>query len=76
MNQGQELFYNFFIERVKDDNKEEAKSLLEDSFEKQAEGTFDRTYFQEIMPKFFAIVKPEAVEEVKKAMDHFASSLK
>lgn len=75
MNQGQELFYNFFIERVKEDKKEEAKSLLEDSFAKQAEGTFDMAYFQEIMPKFFAIVKPEAVEEVKAAMDSFASRL-
>jgi nitrogen regulatory protein PII len=32
-------------------------------------------YLQEIMSKFLAIVKPEAVEEVKEAMDHFASSL-
>lgn len=75
MNQGQEMFYNFFIERVKDDKKEEGKSLLEDSFAKQAEGTFDMVYFQEIMPKFFAIVKPEAVEEVREAMNHFASRL-
>ncbi len=75
MNQGQELFYNFFIERVKDDKKEEAKSLLKDSFAKQAAGTFDVAYLQEIMSKFLAIVKPEAVEEVKEAMDHFASSL-
>jgi len=75
MNQGQVMFYNFFIERVKDDKKEEAKLLLEDSFARQAAGTFDMSYFQEIMPKFFAIVKPEAVEEVKEAMDHFASRL-
>jgi hypothetical protein len=75
MNQGQEMFYHFFIERVKDDKKEEAKSLLEDSFAKQAAGTFDRAHFKEIMPKFFAIVKPEAVEEVKEAMGHFASKL-
>jgi len=26
MNQGQEMFYNFFIERAKDDKKEEAKN--------------------------------------------------
>ncbi|KPU43540.1 hypothetical protein OXPF_29810 [Oxobacter pfennigii] len=75
MNQGQELFYNFFIERVKDGKKEEAKLLLENSFAKQAAGTFDKAYLQEIMPKFFEIVKPEAVEEVKQAMDHFASRL-
>jgi hypothetical protein len=75
MNQGQEMFYNFFIERAMDDKKEEAKALLEESFAKQAAGTFDMAYLQEIMPKFFAVVKPEAIEEVKKAMDHFASRL-
>lgn len=69
------MFYNFFIERAMDDKKEEAKSLLEESFAKQAAGTFHMAYLQEIMPKFFAVVKPEAIEEVKKAMDHFASRL-
>lgn len=75
MNQGQEMFYNFFIERVKDDKKEEAKTLLGESFAKQAAGTFDMAYLNELTPKLFAIVKPEAVEEIKKAMDHFASRL-
>ncbi|TCQ08102.1 hypothetical protein [Serpentinicella alkaliphila] len=51
MNQGQKLFYNFFIERVQDDKKEVAIVLLEDGFKRQAEGTFNLTYFQEIMPK-------------------------
>jgi len=73
MNQGQEMFYNFFIERVMDDKTEEAKSMLEESFARQAAGTFDMAYFQEIMPKFFAIIKPEAVEEVKEAMNSFSS---
>ena len=75
MNQGQKLFYNFFIERVQDDKKEVAKVLLEDSFKRQAEGTFNLTYFQEIMPKLISIIKPEAVEEVKEAMENFATKL-
>mgnify|MGYP001193194166 CR=1 FL=1 len=75
MNKGQEMFYHFFIDRVMDDKKEEAKLLLEESFAKQDEGTFDMAYFQEIMPKFYAIVKPEALDEVKEAMEHFASGL-
>lgn len=28
MNPGQELFYNFFMERVKEDKKEEAKEAM------------------------------------------------
>lgn len=75
MNQGQELFYNFFIERAMDDKKEEAKALLEESFAKQAAGTFDMAYLQEVMPKFFAVLKPESIEEVKNAMNHFSSTL-
>jgi hypothetical protein len=58
-----------------DDKKEEAKSMLEESFARQAAGTFDMAYFQEIMPKFFAIIKPEAVSEVQEAMNSFSSRL-
>ncbi len=75
MNPGQEMFYNFFMQRTKDDKKDVAKALLEDCFAKQNEGTFDGKYLEEIMPQFFAIVKPEAMEELKGAMSHFASKL-
>ncbi|NMA68448.1 MAG: hypothetical protein GX958_03405 [Desulfitobacterium sp.] len=75
MNQGQQMFYNFFIERVKDEKKVEAKTLLEEGFARQAAGTFDKAYFQEIMPKYYELVKPEALEEVKEAMAHFRSNL-
>lgn len=75
MNQGQEMFYNFFIERTKDDKKEEAKKLLVEGFARQEAGTFNKEYLQEIMPQYFALIKPEAVEELKQAMEHFASRL-
>jgi hypothetical protein len=75
MNQGQEMFYNFFIERAKDDKKEEAKKLLMEGFVRQDEGTFDKEYLQNIMPQYFDLIKPEAVEELKQAMQHFASRL-
>ncbi len=75
MNPGQQQFYTFLMERVRADKIEEAKSLLEDSFSRQAAGTFDRAYLDEIMPKFYEIVKPEAMEDLKAAMIHFASIL-
>ncbi|AUS97218.1 hypothetical protein CDQ84_16515 [Clostridium thermosuccinogenes] len=75
MNPGQKMFYNFFMERVKEDKKDEAKALLEESFARQDAGTFDKAYFQEMMPKYFAVIKPDAIEELKQAMEHFASSL-
>jgi hypothetical protein len=69
------MFYDFFIDRALDDKKEEARQLLEESFSRQAAGTFNMAYLQEIMPKFFSVVKPEAIAEVKEAMNHFASRL-
>ncbi|MBP1918306.1 hypothetical protein [Youngiibacter multivorans] len=75
MNPGQKMFYDFFIERALEDKKDEARGLLEESFVRQAAGTFNMAYLQEIMPKFFSVVKPEAIDEVKEAMNHFASRL-
>lgn len=75
MNQGQEMFYHFFMERTKEDRKAEAKALLEEGFEKQAAGTFDQAYLMSVTPKYYELVKPEAVEELKEAMSHFASRL-
>ena len=75
MNPGQKMFHDFFIERALDDKKDEARQLLEESFSRQAAGTFNMAYLQEIMPKFFSVVKPEAVNEVREAMNHFASRL-
>lgn len=75
MAQGQEMFYDFFMERVKNGREDEAKALLEGAFARQAAGTFDIAYLQEKMPQYFALLKPEAIEEVKQAMEHFASTL-
>ena len=40
MNARQEQFFNFMVERVQDDKKEEIKALLAESFTKQDDGTF------------------------------------
>ncbi|NLN03249.1 MAG: hypothetical protein GX166_00255 [Clostridiaceae bacterium] len=55
--------------------RDEAKTLLEDSFARQAAGTFDKEYLKETMPKYYALLKPETIEEVRQAMEHFASTL-
>lgn len=75
MNPGQEMFFNFFMERTKEDKNEEAKALLESGFEKQEAGTFTKEYFEEVMPKYFELIRPEATEELKEAMAHFASRM-
>ncbi len=75
MNPGQAMFFNFFMERVKEDKKEEAKALLEAGFARQDAGTFDKEYLGETMPKYFELIKPEAMDELKEAMSHFASRM-
>lgn len=75
MNQGQEKFLGFILERVKDDKVEEAKELLEESFKKQAEGSFNKDYITQFIPKMIALLKPEKVEEVKAVMMQFAQNL-
>ncbi len=75
MNQGQKMFYDFFIERTRDDKKAEAKLLLENGFAKQADSTFDKAYLDEVTPKYFELIKSEAVDELKAAMANFAARL-
>ena len=48
---------------------------MEESFARQAEGTFDKAYLERKMPEVFAVIKPEAEDELKQAMEHFASTL-
>lgn len=76
MDQGQNMFYSFILERVTDDNKEAVHQLLQDSFARQAGGNFSLEYLMETQAKLLKMLKPEAVEEVKAAMAHFASQMK
>lgn len=76
MNQGQEQFLGFILERVQEDKIEEAKALLAESFKKQSEGTFTHEYISEFIPKMIALLKPEKVEEVQAIMVQFSKNLK
>lgn len=68
MNQGQEKFFNFILERVSQENQEKAKELLTESFGKQADGTFNQEYMMSFIPKMLQLIKPEFLEEVKGIM--------
>lgn len=76
MNQGQEMFYSFIIERVKPEYEEMAKQLLLDNFAKQENGTFTRETMIQTQTTLMNIVRSEKLEEVKTAMSHFASQFK
>lgn len=75
MNQGQEKFLAFILERVQEDKVDEAKSLLSESFKKQQEGTFSHEYIMEFIPKMIALLKADKVEEVKEIMEQFAKNI-
>ena len=75
MNQGQEKFLAFILARVQEDKIDEAKSLLSESFKKQAEGTFSHEYIMEFIPKMIVLLKADKVEEVKGIMEQFAKNI-
>lgn len=68
MNQGQEMFYNFIMQNVEDENKDRAKELLSESFKKQDDGTFNQEYMVSFIPRMLELIKPESVEQVKSIM--------
>jgi DNA-directed RNA polymerase subunit F len=76
MNQGQEKFLGFILERVQEDKVEEARELLADNFKKQAEGTFTQEDAVKFMPKMISLLKPEKVSEVQEVMKQFAQNMK
>ena len=68
MNNGQERFFNFIMERVKLDKQAEAKKLLSESFSKQDEGTFNKDYMMNFIPRMLELINPEYIDEVKNLM--------
>jgi len=76
MNPGQEQFYHFILERVGEEHQNTIKELMGENFKKQAEGTFTRDDMVKTQEALMKMVKPEALEEVKTAMAHFASQMK
>lgn len=70
MNNGQERFFNFIIERVEAENQSKAKELLNESFSKQDEGTFNKEYMMSFIPRMLELIKPEYIDEVKNIMNN------
>lgn len=70
MNNGQEKFFNFIMERVDLENQDKAKELLSESFAKQDEGTFNQEYMMNFIPRMLKLIKPEFLDEVKNIMSN------
>jgi hypothetical protein len=75
MNQGQQMFYNFALERVQPGKEAEIQAIMSESFKRQDEGTFTKEYMAEIAPKMIDLLRPECVEEFKQAAAHMSGRL-
>lgn len=76
MNAGQMKFRDFIIDRVKEEYKEHAEKLLQESFQKQMDGTFDLEFLQEFKNSMLGFLKPEAVKEVTAIMEQFGNNFR
>lgn len=65
MNQGQEKFFSFIMERIAKEHEETAKALLSENFAKQQAGTFTQEDVVAFQQKMLSLLRPECVEEVK-----------
>ncbi len=70
MNNGQERFFNFIMERVSSENQGKAKELLNESFAKQNDGSFNKEYMMSFIPRMLELIKPEFIDEVKNIMSN------
>ena len=73
MNAGQKQFFDFIIERTQTDKREDMKTLLEEGFAHQDNGTFTMEYLAEYTPKMLKNLKPEHVDEVKAITEQFGN---
>ncbi len=75
MNPGQKQFFDFIVERTQPDKANDMKALLEENFQRQDNGTFTPDYLAASMPKLYAMLKPEHVDEVKAITAQFGKNM-
>ena len=71
MHEGQAKFYEYMIDKMEEERKEEGIMLLKESFERQEQGTFTTEYLDDISVKLLALIKPGFKEEVKNIFEQF-----
>ena len=76
MNEGQQRFHDFALQRVQAGREEELAAILRESFRKQDEGTFSPAYMAEIAPKMTTLLRPECIGEFQQAAAHMSSQIK
>ena len=67
MNQSQQMFHDFLLERVQPGKEAEAEAVLAESIAHQDNGTFTLEYMATVVPRLMALVRPECVAELADA---------
>lgn len=75
MEAGQNRFFDFILERTQEGKQDEMAKRLQASFKQQQEGAFDSAAFSESCKNIFSLLKPEGMDEVKAAMEHFRKTM-
>ncbi|MEF2782202.1 hypothetical protein WKT02_13655 [Erysipelotrichaceae bacterium HCN-30851] len=75
MNSGQEKFMKFILQSVKEEKVEQAKVLLEESFAKQNDGTFDLIYLDSFIADMLELVKEDQKQQVLGIMQNFKQQM-
>jgi len=75
MNTGQQLFRDFIMQGALPGKESALEDLLTEGFDRQAAGTFDRDYVNEVTPKYTELLRPEHHEGFKNAAEHILSTL-
>jgi len=76
MNTGPQQFLDFMLERAKEESLETVRTKLMESFEAQRHAPITRAEFEALKSEMLHLMKPEKVEEVTNAMNHFGNQIK
>jgi len=68
---GEEQLMNFVLEHVHDEHKEGVKELMNQNFQKQADGTLTHEDLKSTQSSLMQMLKPEMMEQAQSLMSHF-----
>jgi len=74
MNDAQNNFKKFILQRTISGNAIEVEDLMEKAINMQNQGAYDREMMAKLMNDILAVIRPECIDEVKEKMKHFGQT--
>lgn len=68
---GQKKFYEFMLSCAKEEKVEDLKNLLEESFQRQANKTFDMNFLNSFHSQMKDIIREDKMQEVLNILSKF-----